>query len=154
MIFILCYASISCTLPQKRNHKLVEKSLMNASLHGVDNWFQILRRHINFLERPVTSTTNSKRLNAYGGYNPEWMVKLIEIKRVYFNYCITNERNNNKKYVGMEKPMPTTPAMRLGLTKRIYAAEELLSFSLDKVRIDEVYRNKTEHLPNIMNNRF
>ena len=68
------------------NPKLVENSLMNASLHGVDNWFQILRRHINLLERPVTSATNSKRWNAYAGYNPERIVKLIEIKRVYFNY--------------------------------------------------------------------
>lgn len=81
-------------------HQMI-KSLMNASLHGVDNWFQILRRHVNFLERPVTSATNSKRWNAYAGYNPEWMVKLIEIKRVYFNYCMTNERTIrlNKKAV-------------------------------------------------------
>lgn len=43
------------------NKALVIKSLMNASLHGVDNWFQILRRHINFLECPVTSANNSKR---------------------------------------------------------------------------------------------
>lgn len=124
------------------NPKLVEKSLMNASLHGVDNWFQILRRHINFLERPVTSATNSKRWNAYAGYNPEWMVKLIEIKRVYFNYCMTNERTINKNYKSNNKPKPTTPAMRLGLTNKVYTAQELLSFSLDKVRIDEVYRKQ------------
>ena len=127
---------------------------MNASLHGVDNWFQILRRHVNFLERPVTSATNSKRWNAYAGYNPEWMVKLIEIKRVYFNYCMTNERTINRNYKDNNKPKPSTPAMRLGLTRKLYTAEDLLSFSLDKVRIDEVYRNKTEHLPSFMNNRF
>ena len=122
------------------NQFQVIKSLTNASLHGVDNWFQILRRHINFLERPVTSATNAKRWNAYAGYNPEWMVKLIEIKRVYFNYCMTNERTINRNHSGKNKPIPTTPAMRLGLTKRIYSAEDLLSFSLDKVKIDEVYR--------------
>lgn len=127
---------------------------MRAFLCGVDNWFQILRGHINYLERPVTSATNSKRWNSYVGYNPEWMVKLIEIKRVYFNYCMTNERKNNKRYVGKQKPKPTTPAVRLGLTKKKYTAEELLSFSFDKVRIDEVYRNKTEHLPSIMNSQF
>jgi len=124
------------------NPKLVENSLMNASLHGVDNWFQILRRHINFLERPVTSATNSKRWNAYAGYNPEWMVKLIEIKRVYFNYCMTNERTINKNYKSNNKPKPTTPAMRLGLTNKVYTGQELLFFSLDKVRIDEVYRKQ------------
>jgi hypothetical protein len=124
------------------NPKLVERSLVNASLHGVDNWFQILRRHINFLERPVTSATNSKRWNAYAGYNPEWMAKLIEIKRVYFNYCMTNERTLNRNYAGKHKPTPTTPAMRLGLTEKVYTCEELLSFSLDKVKIEEVFKNK------------
>jgi hypothetical protein len=136
------------------NQHQVIKSLTNASLHGVDNWFQILRRHVNFLERPVTSATNSKRWNAYAGYNPEWMVKLIEIKRVYFNYCMTYERTIKRNFKGNNKPTPSTPAMRLGLTRKLYTAEDLLSFSLDKVRIDEVYRNKTEHQPSFLNNRF
>lgn len=70
------------------------------------------------------------------------MVKLIEIKRVYFNYCMTSERTINKNYKGHNKPKTTTPAMRLGLTKKVYTAQELLSFSLDKVRIDGVYRKK------------
>tara|TARA_B110000211_G_scaffold216736_1_gene259991 strand:+ start:290 stop:2812 length:2523 start_codon:yes stop_codon:yes gene_type:complete len=139
---------------KKMNQKLIAKCLANASLYGVDNWFQILRRHINFLERPVTSATNAKRWNAYAGYNPEWMAKLIEIKRVYFNYCMTNERTISRNFSGNNKPKPSTPAMRLGLTRKIFTAEDMLSFSLDKIRIDEVYRNKTDHLPSIMNNRF
>lgn len=44
--------------------------------------------------------------------------------------------------------------MRLGLTRTRFTAEDMLSFNLDKIRIDEVYRNKTEHLPSIINNRF
>jgi DNA polymerase III epsilon subunit len=102
-----------------------------ASLHGVDNWFQIIRRHLNMFERPVTSGTNSRRWNAYAGYNPEWMCKILEIKRVYFNYCMTNERTNKKKFKGRPKPKPTTPAMRLGLVQQLYRAEDLLSFSYD-----------------------
>ncbi|GMM68809.1 hypothetical protein MTsDn1_21040 [Alteromonas sp. MTD1] len=143
---------------KRMNPKLVASLLANASLHGVDNWFQILSRHINLLERSVTSATNAKRWNAYAGYNPEWMVKLIEIKRVYFNYCMTNERTIKRtikrNFKGNNKPKPTTPAMRLGLTRKHYTAEDLLSFSLDKERIDEVYRNKTEHLPSFLSNRF
>lgn len=118
----------------------VTNSLMQASLHGVDNWFQVLRRHLNMLERPVTSATNSKRWNAYAGYNPEWMSKLIEIKRVYFNYCMTDERSNKKKFKGKEKPIPSTPAMRLGLVNRTYTAEDILGFSYDAKRIAEVYK--------------
>lgn len=107
-----------------------------ASLHGVDNWFQIIRRHLNRFERPVTSGTNSKRWNAYAGYNPEWMVKLIEIKRVYFNYCMTNDRTNKKKYKGKTKPIPTTPAMRLGLVNKVFDAHDMLSFSLNRIKFE------------------
>jgi len=111
--------------------------LESASLHGVDNWFQIIRRHLNMLERPVTSGTNSKRWNAYAGYNPEWMAKLIEIKRVYFNYCMTNERTNKKKYKGNLKPKPTTAAMRLHLVDQVFKAEDILSFSYNKMMLTE-----------------
>ncbi|MCH2057585.1 MAG: hypothetical protein MK214_13455, partial [Thalassotalea sp.] len=59
-----------------------------------------------------------------------------------------------RNFTSNNKPRPSTPAMRLGLTRKLYTTEDLLSFSLDKVRIDEVYRNKTEHKPSFMNNRF
>jgi len=108
------------------------ESLINkiemASLNGVDNWFQILRRHINMLERPVTSGTNSKRWNAYAGYNPEWMVKLLEIKRVYFNYCMTNKKSITAN--SSEDKAITTPAMRLSLVDKTYFANDILSFNL------------------------
>jgi hypothetical protein len=44
--------------------------------------------------------------------------------------------------------------MRLGLTKKIYTAQELLSFSLDKVRIDEVYRKQDSYRINNSIYRF
>ncbi|PHS20434.1 MAG: hypothetical protein COA86_00325 [Kangiella sp.] len=102
--------------------------LASSSLNGVDNWFQILRRHINMLERPVTSGTNSKRWNAYAGYNPEWMGKLLEIKRVYFNYCMTNKKSITANS-SEDKPI-TTPAMRLSLGDKTYFANDILSFNL------------------------
>lgn len=122
------------------DNDIVSYALTNASLHGVDNWFQVLRRHVNSLERPVTSATNSKRWNAYAGYNPEWMTKLIEIKRIYFNYCMTNARTNKKKFAGKKKPLPTTPAMRFGLVDRVFTAEDILNFSYNKILLDDVYR--------------
>ncbi|WP_150138916.1 exonuclease domain-containing protein [Candidatus Enterovibrio escicola] len=107
-------------------------SLLNsASLNGVDNWFQILRRHINYYERPVTSGTNSKRWNAYSGYNPMWMAKLMEVKRVYHNYCSTNERSLKEAFKGKlnSMPKPSSPAMRLHLADRLFSAEDILSFN-------------------------
>lgn len=81
------------------------------------------------LERPVTSGTNSRRWNAYAGYNPEWMTKLVEIKRVYFNYCMTDERTNRAKLKAYEVPPPTTPTMRIGLVDKVFTAQDILSFS-------------------------
>lgn len=100
-------------------------SLQSASLNAVDNWFQILRRHINMLERPVTSGTNSKRWNAYAGYNPEWMSKLLEIKRIYFNFCMM------KKKSSIDTPFPfTTPSMRLGISDECHTIDDILNFNI------------------------
>jgi DNA polymerase III epsilon subunit len=103
--------------------------LQSTSLNGVDNWFQVLRRLVNMLERPVTSATNSKRWNAYAGYNPTWMCKLIEIMRVYNNFCRTNEKSLKDKRSSDE---PTTPAQRVGIANRIYSAHDILSFSFNR----------------------
>jgi hypothetical protein len=104
-----------------------ETIIPSASLHGVDNWFQILRRKVNMLERPVTSATNKRRWNAYAGYNPEWMTKLIEIQRVYNNYCMTNKRKLRES--GDYRTQPTTPAMRVGISTSEYTLDDILSFS-------------------------
>ncbi|ALQ06793.1 hypothetical protein D172_001260 [Pseudoalteromonas sp. Bsw20308] len=103
--------------------------LQSTSLNGVDNWFQILRRLVTMLERPVTSATNSKRWNAYAGYNPTWMCKLIEIMRVYNNFCRTNEKSLKDKRSNDE---PTTPAQRVGIAQHVYRASDILSFSANK----------------------
>lgn len=68
------------------------------------------------------------------------VAKLIEIKRVYFNYCMTNERTNKKKFKGRIIPKPSTPAMRLGLVKQPFKATDILSFSSNKELIDKVFR--------------
>ncbi|WP_163133634.1 exonuclease domain-containing protein [Agarivorans sp. Alg241-V36] len=103
--------------------------LQSTSLNGVDNWFQVLRRLVNMLERPVTSATNSKRWNAYAGYNPTWMCKLIEIMRVYNNFCRTNEKSLKNKRID---DIPTTSAQRIGIADEVYSAQDILSFSFNR----------------------
>lgn len=77
------------------------------------------------LERPVTSGTNSKRWNAYAGYNPEWMSKLLEIKRIYFNFCMM------KKKSSIDTPFPfTTPSMRLGISDECHTIDDILNFNI------------------------
>lgn len=75
-----------------------------ATLHGVDNFFQQVRRRVMMLERPVGSSGNGGRVwNGYGCYNPTMAVKMVEIFRVVHNY------------INVRKGEKTTPAMRLGL---------------------------------------
>lgn len=59
------------------------------------------------------------------------MAKLMEVKRIYHNYCSTNERSLKEEYKGKRQlmPKPTSPAMRINLTNRVYKAENILSFS-------------------------
>lgn len=98
-----------------------------ASLSGVDSWFHRLRCRLNMLERPVTSATNSRRWNAYAGYNPTWMTKLIEIMRVYHNYCMTNKRSLTES--GTHSEEPSSPAMRLGVVNKVHTVNDILNFT-------------------------
>ncbi len=81
--------------------------LDNASTHGVDNFFNILRRRLNMVERPLRDSPNKKdnhqeekelsakngkyqKWNLYGSYNPKYAAMLIETLRVY--YILSDEK--------------------------------------------------------------
>lgn len=85
-----------------------------ASLHGVDVFFQKVRRRMSMFERPIHSSSSAGRTwNGYGCYNPTHMVKMLEIFRVVHNYIDT--KKEKVEVDGVEKTVVTTPAMRLGL---------------------------------------
>lgn len=87
-----------------------------ASLHGVDVFFQKIRRRMSMFERPISSSGNAGRTwNGYGCYNPTHAVKMLEIFRVVHNYIDT--KKEKIEIDGVEKTVVTTPAMRLGLAQ-------------------------------------
>lgn len=91
-----------------------------ASLHGVDSFFQKIRRRIAMLERPIHSSANRQRTwNGYAPYNPNMVIKMLEIFRVVHNYV------DVKKEKGQE---PTTPATRIGLAKAPLDYKDILYF--------------------------
>jgi DNA polymerase III epsilon subunit len=101
-------------------------SLLDVSTYGVDNYFQMIRRRINMLERPITSATNGLRWNGYAAYNPKWAAMLVEVFRVYNNYVHTDAKKlKNKK----SKAPPTTPAQKIGFASKGYSVDDILSFS-------------------------
>ena len=74
-----------------------------------------LRRGVSLLERPIQTASSARRTwHGYSPYNPEVVVKLLEIYRVYYNYVQVGEDGK-------------TPAMRIGLATEPVAVEDLLA---------------------------
>lgn len=88
-----------------------------ASLHSIDTFFMQVRRRLSILERPISTASAANRTwYGYSAYNPESIVKLLGIFRVFYNYCLAGQ---DKK----------SPAMRLGLAKGKVALEDIIYFS-------------------------
>lgn len=91
--------------------------LLRGSLSAVDRFFMQIRRGITMAERGVISASaDGRRWFGKNAYDPDHLAKLLQIFRVYFNYC---EVGGDKK----------TPAMRLGLARGPVASEDILYFT-------------------------
>lgn len=91
-----------------------------ASLHAIDRFFMQLRRRLSLLERPIgTSSSAYRTWYGYSPYNPEMVVKLLSIFRVFYNYVAVGEDKR-------------TPAMRLGLAQAPIKIEDLIYFVATK----------------------
>lgn len=87
-----------------------------ASLHAIDCFFMQVRRRLSILERPIGSASSTGRTwYGYSAYNPETIVKMLGIFRVFYNYSLAGQ---DKK----------TPAMRLGLAKGKVSLEDIVYF--------------------------
>lgn len=89
---------------------------LRAALHPIDRFFMQIRRRLSLLERPIGSASKAGRTwYGYSAYKPENIVKMLEIFRVYYNYCLP----------GADKK---TPAMRLGLANGVIDPQDVLYF--------------------------
>jgi hypothetical protein len=89
---------------------------LNRSLRGIDRFFMQARRLMSITERPISSASNTgRKWQQYGVYKPIILAKLLNIFRVYYNYC---KAGDNGK----------TPAMRLGLAKSPIKPETILRY--------------------------
>jgi transposase-like protein len=87
-----------------------------ASLHAIDCFFMQVRRRLSILERPIATASSANRTwYGYSAYNPETIVKMLGIFRVFYNYCLAGQDKN-------------TPAMRLGLAKGKVSLEDIIYF--------------------------
>jgi hypothetical protein len=87
---------------------------LRTSLNAVDRFFMQLRRRYSLLERPIATSSRGRRSwHGYSGYNPAVAADLIASFRVFYNYTLP----------GRDKQ---TPAMRLGLTDRLWHISDVL----------------------------
>lgn len=104
---------------------------LRASLHAVDSYFQLARRRLTMAERPYGSASNQGRTwNGYGAYKPQNLAKVLDILRVYYNFCPIKGRKE-------------TPAMKLGLARGPVKAEEILYYEPTLTRRKPRGRNVT-----------
>jgi len=89
---------------------------LKATLHPIDKFFMQARRKVMYLERPFLSASGAGRVwHGYSPYNPEMINVVLDIFRVYYNYCTAGE---DKK----------TPAQRLGLARGRVDVEKILYY--------------------------
>ena len=87
-----------------------------ASLHGVDSFFNQIRRRLSLLERPLRSKSNKGRIwNGYSPYNPGNVAKVLDIMRTVHNYILTGKHGK-------------TPAELLGLAQAPLDYEDIIYF--------------------------
>lgn len=101
-------------------------SIEAASLNGVDNYFQQIRRRLNMMERSITTASGSSKWNGYASYNPKYISMLVEIWRIYSNYVLNNKKHLRKRGASTT---PTTPAQRLGLVDEKFSIYDIIEFS-------------------------
>lgn len=88
-----------------------------ASLHGLDSFFNQVRRRLSLLERPIHSKSNKGRVwNGYSPYDPGNVAKVLDIMRTVHNYILPGKGGK-------------TPAERLGLAQAPLDYEDILYFS-------------------------
>jgi len=88
-----------------------------ASMHGIDCFFMQVRRRLSLLERPIGSASSARRMwHGYAAYRPDIIVKVLDIFRVFYNYCLEGK---DKK----------TSAMRLNMAKGRISLEDIVYFS-------------------------
>ena len=88
-----------------------------ASLHGVDSFFNQVRRRLSLLERPIHSKSNNGRIwNGYSPYNPSNVTKALDVLRTVHNFILTGRDGK-------------TPAERLGIAQKPLDYEDIIYFS-------------------------
>lgn len=90
---------------------------LKGTLHPVDRFFMQARRRLSLAERGVPSASSDRRIwHGYSAYRPQNLGRVLEIFRVFYNYCAVGKDGK-------------TAAMKLGLARGPVKLEDILYFT-------------------------
>ncbi|WP_254178205.1 MULTISPECIES: insertion element protein [unclassified Planococcus (in: firmicutes)] len=84
--------------------------------NAINNFFQIVRRRLSILERPLVTARGDGKSYIYSNFNPKYSQMATTILRTYYNFCMPFKANDTE----------LTPAQRLGIANRVYTWEDII----------------------------
>ena len=99
------------------NLELASK-LIEVDFQAINAYFNQIRRRLNQLERPLSTSRGERRAYIYANTNPKYAHYLLTILRTYVNFCLTFKDFGND----------VTPAMKLGITDKVFKIEDIIYF--------------------------
>ena len=84
--------------------------------NAINNFFQIVRRRLLILERPLVTARGDGKSYIYSNFNPKYAQMAITILRTYYNFCMPYKANGTIQ----------TPAQRLGIADRVYTWKDII----------------------------
>ena len=92
--------------------------LCKVDNRAINTFFNQIRRRISILERPLVGARSGGKSYIYSNVNPKYAHYLVTILRTYLNYCIPIRYGKNEDKM--------TPAMKIGIAKKIYTIKDIL----------------------------
>ncbi len=113
----VCYLTDRGNYDKDEDKPQLARLYLKVSLHAVDSYFNQVRTRLSPLQRATHSSSSAGR-TWYDNqpYDPRLVQKLLDLLRVYRNYCLTSRKDKK------------TPAMRLGLAQTPIDLDEVIYF--------------------------
>ena len=106
-----------------RDERRLAGQFLAATVHGIDRFFNNVRRSLSPMERSIHSASQDGRTwNGKSNYNPEYTQMLLTIYRTYYNYC----------HVPLDAKHDSNPAVRFGLAKAKVSPVDIVNFNNTK----------------------
>lgn len=92
--------------------------LDRSSLHATDTFFNHTRSRVSYLDRPGASRSTSTHYNKFQPYRAEQLQKVIDIARVFYNWCEVRPFRVSADFANIEQALAATAHQRLQASAR------------------------------------